>query len=455
MRKTMSKVFISTIGCLKNEEDSERMAGLLAGAGHEIVFSPEEAEIIAVNTCAFIEDAQRESIDEILAMAEYKELGKKLVVTGCLPQLYADELAIEIPEVDAFLGVDEYGSVAEVFAGVGGDDNGAVYDGKASREPGVLIGERFALSSRHSATLKIAEGCNNRCTYCIIPKIRGPYRSVPMEALVSETEKLAGEGCKELVLIAQDTSLYGADLYGKLMLPELMRALCEVDGIEWIRLLYCYDERVTDELIEVMASEPKILHYIDMPIQHVSRSVLSDMGRASSPEHIRGTVSRLRRAMPDVTIRSSLIVGFPAETSEDFAELADFVEEGNIDRVGVFEFSPVAGAPASCMQGQVPEEIAKERRFQLMEIARERSLATNEALIGSTLDVIIDEYEGEDTDGDIWIGRTRADAPEVDGEVMVRALKGAHPGDLRGRIVRVLIEDAFDYDLVGVLVEDE
>ncbi|MDR1272716.1 MAG: 30S ribosomal protein S12 methylthiotransferase RimO [Clostridiales Family XIII bacterium] len=442
----MSRVYISTVGCLKNEEDSERVAGLLSAGGHEIVFSPEEAEVLVVNTCAFIEDAQRESIDELLSLAEYREDGKKLIAMGCLTQLYADELAESLPEVDAILGVNEHAAIADVVNGIEG--RSVLTDGV----PGIAMTERYALTPRHSATLKIAEGCSNSCTYCIIPKIRGPYRSAPKEALVAEAEKLASEGCKELVVIAQDTSLYGIDIYGRLCLPELLRELCAVEGIEWIRLLYCYDERVTDELIEAMASEPKILHYIDMPIQHISGAVLGRMGRASSPGGIRDTLARLHTAMPDITVRSSLITGFPGETEEEFEELCEFVGEGLIARVGIFTFSPVAGTPAAAMDDQVQAGTSEARRAELMEIARGNSLAANEAFVGSIMDVIVDEPEAEAENG-IWLGRTKKDAPEVDGAVIFSVPAGSAERDLSGHIIKVRIDDAMDYDLVGVMIE--
>ena len=432
----MSRVFIETVGCPKNQEDSERMAGLLAAAGHEIVFGPAEADVLVVNTCGFIEAAKRESIDTIFEYLAFKEEGKLFVVTGCLAQRYPDELREELPEADAILGVSEYGKLPGII-------DELKLEGNAS--PPV----RFALSPRFSSYLKIAEGCSNRCAYCVIPDIRGPYRSVPMEQLLEEAEILAAEGCRELIIVAQDVTMYGKDLCGEYMLPELLRRLCApgaAQGIEWIRLLYCYAERVTDELIEVMATEPKILKYIDIPLQHVSGRLLESMRRPGSAESIRNTIGRLRAAMPDIVLRTTFITGLPGETENDFVELYDFVEETRFDRLGIFTYSAEEGTDAAMMPDQVDSETAEARRDALMRLQQQISLENNERLTGTVQDVLVCGKDAED----IYVGRTRGDAPEIDGEVIFEAA-GTDDGII-GTLVKVRITDALDYDLVGEIV---
>jgi ribosomal protein S12 methylthiotransferase len=473
----MSKIFIETVGCPKNREDSERMAGMLRAAGHEIVFDAARSDVVVVNTCGFIEAAKTESIETIFDFAPLREEGKKLIVTGCLTQRYAEELFEELPEADALLGVNDYGRLPEILemlregtspAGAGGDSAdpasaGAGTDAGHKRDalrhagervlaadgaPGVLAGERFALEPRAVSYLKIAEGCDNCCAYCVIPRIRGPYRSVPMETLVREAARLADEGCKELVLIAQDVTGYGKDLYGDCRLPELVRALCRTDGIEWIRLLYCYEERITDELIAVMAEEPKVCKYIDIPLQHVSGPVLRRMGRRSTPRSIRATIGKLRAAMPEIVIRTTFITGFPGETEADFAALLDFAEEQRFGRLGVFAYSREEGTPAAELPDQVPQETAEARLDALMRIQMDVSLAENERLVGSVQEVLAESLM---EDGEVWLGRTRGDAPEIDNAVMFTA-PGIDASAIMGRIVKVRVTDAMDYDLVGEML---
>ena len=458
------KVFIETVGCPKNREDSERMAGLLLTSGHTLTRDADAADAVIVNTCGFIEAAKRESIETIFACAPPPESGRRLIVTGCLTQRYAAELFGELPEADAILGVNDYERLPEILRRWESTENNCdnnqfgAGEGRilfAEGAPSVLTGPRAALESRASSYLKLAEGCDNRCTYCVIPQIRGPYRSVPMETLLAEAESLAADGCRELTLIAQDVTNYGADLCGAARLPELLRALCRIPGIEWVRLLYCYEERVTDELIETIALEPKVCPYIDLPLQHVSASVLCRMGRRSSPESIRDTIGRLREHIPGIVIRTAFITGFPGETKADFEELCEFVCAQRLGRVGVFAYSREDGTPAAGMPDQVDAETAEARRDTLMRLQLEISREENERLIGSMLDVIVDEADKTESDGSaVFLGRTRGDAPEIDNAVIFRAPAAAgNTEDLIGRIVRVQITDAMDYDLVGEIVK--
>ena len=444
------KVFFDTVGCPKNQEDSERMAGALATAGHEIVFSPEDAEAIVVNTCGFIEDAKRESIDTIFSYIPYKQddngadTGRKLIVTGCLSQRYAEELKIEMPEADHILGVEAAEKLAEVLGEM--SHNNENEDCDADED---FPRPRFALTSRYSSTLKVAEGCSNSCAYCVIPRIRGPYRSVPMEDILNEAAELAREGARELVLIAQDVTCYGKELYGEYSLPTLLRKLCRDErlaDVRWIRLLYCYEERITGELIEVMATEPKILHYIDIPLQHFSADILKRMNRLSTPDSIKNTIAKLRKAMPDIVIRTTFITGLPGETEEDFEVLYDFCAETKFDRFGVFTYSCEEGTAAALMDDQVAPELAEERKDALMRLQIDISLEANEKLVGEVVEVIVD---GEEED--YYIGRTKGDAPDIDNGVMF-TVNGAPPEP--GDFIRVRITDAMDYDLVGEMVVD-
>ena len=437
------KVYFETLGCPKNFNDTQAAEAFLIKEGFEIADSPEEADHIIVNTCGFINDAKKESIDKIFEMAELKDQGKTLTVSGCLSQRYASELTEEMPEVDLFIGVNDYGRLPGLLKELAGGrltDRNSGSDSCAYASQLPLL-ERNIEKGSYSATLRIAEGCDNCCAYCVIPSIRGGYRSKSMEDVVSEAETLAERGIKEIILIAQDVTNYGIDLYGRFMLPELLRKLVTVDGIRWIRLMYCYEDRITDELIEVMAEEPKICHYIDVPIQHSSDHTLKEMKRRSTGASIRNTISRLRDAMPDIAIRTTLIVGFPGETEDDFDDLLEFVEEERFQRLGVFAYSQEEGTPAGDREDQIPEDIKEMRLDQIMRTQLDISYQHNQELVGSVLEVLV---EAEDEDGS-YIGRSRYDAPEIDNSVIFTSARDLEPGD----IVNVYIDDAFDYDLAG------
>ena len=434
------RIYIETLGCPKNFNDSQVAAGILENENHIIVNEPEDADIIMVNTCGFINDAKTESIEKILEMAEYKADGKKLVVSGCLSQRYADDLYKEMPEVDLFVGVNEYEKLPELFSSL---STRAVVCSNCVSD--VLESQARKLSENpYTATIKIAEGCNNICAYCIIPKIRGKYRSKREEDILNEAEQLAAAGCKELILIAQDVTYYGKDLYGELRLAKLLKKLCKIDGIKWIRLMYCYEDRITDELIRVMAEEEKICNYLDIPIQHGSDSVLRAMNRRSTSASITNTLQRLRTAIPDIHIRTTLIVGFPGETEKDYETLVEFIEKEKFERLGVFSYSQEENTPAGEMENQVDEEIKAERLDGIMRRQIEISLESNQAKVGKTLEVLVEEMEDEGS----FIGRTRYDAPEIDNAVIFTSSQNPLPGDM----VKVLIQDAFDYDLVGTEV---
>ena len=435
------KVLLISLGCDKNLVDSEVMLGLLNKAGHQLTNDETEADVVVVNTCAFISDAKEESINTIIEMGELKKTGKlkKLIVAGCLSQRYKDEIMKELPEIDVIIGATNYDKIVEA---IGTDEESIVDDINYTPRP---IAERIVTTNASMAYFKIAEGCNKLCTYCIIPHIRGRYRSMPMDSLIASAEKLASDGIK-LVLVAQETTLYGVDLYGEKKLPELLTKLSEIEGIEWIRLLYCYPEEITDELIEVMATNPKICHYVDIPIQHSENAILKRMGRRTSREDIVELVGRLRTAMPDIAIRTTLISGFPGETQELHDGLVDFVDECEFDRLGVFTYSPEEGTPAAEYEDQVDGELAVKWRDEIMELQQEISYEKNQQMIGSTQKVLIEGYLVDD---DVYVGRTYRDAPGVDGIVFVSA-----PYELiSGSFVDVKITEANEYDLTGVIVE--
>lgn len=434
-----AKVFIDTLGCPKNFNDSECAAAVLEHGGYCLVGAPEDADYIIVNTCAFIEEAKRESIERIFDMAKMRKPAAKLIVSGCLAQRYAKELFAEMPEADAFIGVNDYAKLPEILAGLAGGRR-LISCGGCDSEYLRRTLRKYA-DDPYTATIKIAEGCDNCCSYCVIPAIRGRYRSKRMEDVIAEAEELASLGCRELILIAQDVTFYGRDLYGKYMLPELLTRLCRVGGIRWIRLMYCYDSRITEELIAVMAREEKICHYIDIPIQHISDRVLREMRRQSDSAGIRKVLSGLRAAMPDIAIRTTLLVGFPGETDDDFARLMDFVREEKFERLGVFAYSREEGTEAGERADQILPETAAERRDAIMELQNGISLEHNRSLKGKLLEVIVD---GREDDGS-YVGRSRFDAPEIDGGVLFASDRELRPGD----IVKVRIEDAFDYDLTG------
>ena len=441
----MKLLFIS-LGCDKNLVDTEKMLGILRDAGYEFTEDETEAEIIIVNTCCFIGDTKEESINTILEMAEYKKTAvcKALIVTGCLAERYKEEVQKEIPEVDGVLGIASYGEIATV-----------VKEALAHHHPQVFLPnnempmtrKRIVTTGGYYAFLKIAEGCDKHCTYCIIPKIRGSYRSVPMEELIEEAKSLAEGGVRELILVAQETTLYGMDLYGRKMLPELLRQLVKIPGIWWIRLQYCYPEEITDELIEVIKTEPKICHYLDIPIQHASDSILKRMGRKTSQAQLRGMIQKLRREIPDIALRTTLIAGFPGETEEDHEEMLHFVDEVEFDRLGVFTYSAEEDTPAAVMENQIPEEVKEERRDAIMELQQEIAFDHCEQMIGRTVDVMI---EGKVADENAYVGRTYMDAPNVDGYIFVQTATPLMSGDF----AKVIVTGAAEYDLIGEL-EDE
>ena len=462
----MSKnIYIDTLGCAKNEYDSQMLAAALVERGCSIVFEPEDADIMIVNTCGFIEDAKKESIARIFELAEEKGRGMKLVVTGCLSERYHAELAEEMPEVDMFFGVNDYDRLPDILIGSGLDEErpqgrGGAAPEEAAEKAGAapeeaarssdMVGDvlddlryrkRDFDEGSYTGYLKIAEGCNNACSFCAIPSIRGHYRSKRIEDCVREAQDMADAGIRELILIAQDTSQYGRDLYGKLCLPELLKKLCAIDGIEWIRLMYVYDNGITDELVETIANEPKICKYIDMPIQHVSDNVLHRMRRQSTGASIRAAITMLRERIPEVHIRTTLLVGFPGETEEDMDELLGFIDTMKIDRLGAFAFSDEEGTPSYELDGKLDEETKQARRNAVMEHQLRVSEELNEKKIGKVYEVIVDEM----IDEDVYSGRTRYDSPEIDCNVAFRSTRDLYPGD----IVNVRIDNAYEYDLEG------
>ncbi len=441
-------VAFTSLGCDKNRVDSEVMLGILQKKGYQAIADEQTADIIVVNTCCFIRDALEESIETILEMAEYKKTGncKGLIVAGCLGQRYEAEFFDELPEVDAVVGTAAYEEIAEVADRILGGEQGFKHlediDKPMQNENGVL---RVLSTAPYFAYLKISEGCDNHCTYCVIPKMRGRHRSRSMESLMEEATMLAKQGVKELVIVAQDTSIYGRDLYGEPKLHELLQKLSEIEGIRWIRLLYCYPETLTQQTIDVMASNEKICHYIDMPIQHGCDTVLKRMGRKSSQALIKDTVSRLRQAMPDIAIRTTLIVGFPGETEQEFADLQAFIKEMRFDRLGVFTYSQEEGTPAGRMENQIAEEVKEERQHLIMDIQKEIAASLCQQEVGKTLEVVV---EGKLPEEQIYCGRTKWDAPDIDGMVFFGAEEEVYSGDF----VSVKIKEASDYDLMGDVV---
>ena len=440
----MNILFIS-LGCDKNLVDSEVMLGLLDKKGYQIVDSEEDADIIVVNTCCFIHDAKEESIQTILEMAEYKKEGKlkALIVTGCLAQRYQQEIIDEIPEVDAVLGTTSYDhiveAVEEALAG-----NGHVVLEDVDALPDVKE-KRLVTTGGHYAYMKIAEGCDKHCTYCIIPKLRGNYRSVPMEKLLAEAKDLADQGVKELILVAQETTVYGKDLYGEKSLHKLLRELCKISGIQWIRILYCYPEEIYDELIRTIKEENKVCHYLDLPIQHASDAVLKRMGRRTSKAQLVEIIEKLRKEIPDISLRTTLITGFPGETQEQHEELKDFVDEMEFDRLGVFTYSPEEDTPAATMTEQIPEEVKEDRQAELMELQQEIAFDLAEDMVGREVLVMI---EGKIADENAYVGRTYKDAPNVDGLIFINTDEELMSGDF----ARVRVTGALEYDLIGELI---
>ncbi|MBQ4505767.1 MAG: 30S ribosomal protein S12 methylthiotransferase RimO [Firmicutes bacterium] len=436
------KVFIRTLGCEKNTVDSEYAAGILTAAGHSICDDPSEADVIMVNTCGFINDAKAQSINTVLEYAAEKKPGQRLFMSGCLSQRYSVELKKEMPEVDAFLGVNDYPRLPELIAG---EESGPLISAASAEYE--EYGRRMHLGSDMpwTASIKIAEGCNNICSYCAIPFIRGRYRSRKPEDILSEASALAESGVKELVVIAQDVTYYGRDFGRKGMLPELLRELCRVEGIEWIRLMYCYEDEIDQGLIDVIKEEEKICKYIDIPIQHIDSRILKAMNRKSSTESIKATINNLRKQIPGIVIRTTLISGFPTETREEAQELEDFVRETRFDRLGVFAYSKEDGTAAAKMKGQIRKDVKERRRDRIMRLQQGISLENNTRYIGRTLRVLVEEDFGDGS----YSGRSAMDAPEIDNGVLFTSKKPLIPGNFAD----VLIEDAFDYDLSGRAVE--
>ena len=440
----MNILFVS-LGCDKNLVDSEVMLGLLANHGHQMVDSEEDADVIVVNTCCFINDAKEESIQTILEMAEYKKTGsiKALIVTGCLAQRYKQEIMDEIEEVDAVLGTTSYDKIVEVIdEALQGHKSLELTDIDALP---TVDSKRLVTTGGHFAYLKIAEGCDKHCTYCIIPKIRGNFRSVPMERLIKEARDLVEQGVKEIILVAQETTLYGVDLYGKKSLHVLLKELCKIGGLRWIRILYCYPEEITDELIQVIKEEDKICNYLDIPIQHASDGVLKRMGRRTSKQQLIDTVNKLREEIPDIALRTTLITGFPGETEEQHEELMEFVDEMEFDRLGVFTYSPEEDTPAATMPDQIEESVKEDRQAELMELQQEIAFDLAERMIGKEVIVM---FEGKVADENVYVGRTYMDAPNVDGLIFVETNEELMSGDF----AKVRITGALEYDLIGELI---
>ena len=441
------KILFISLGCDKNLADSEEMLGLLTAGGHEITDDETQADAIVINTCCFIKDAKEESVETILEMAEYKKTGSchALVVTGCMAQRYQKEIIQEVPEVDAVLGTTSYGDIVKALEeAVAGNHFEEFRDIDYLPDTG---SKRVLTTGGHFGHLKIAEGCDKHCTYCIIPKLRGRFRSVPMERLVAQAEDMAEQGVKELILVAQETTVYGKDLYGKKSLHILLKKLCEIRGIRWIRVLYCYPEEIYDELIETIRDEKKICHYLDIPIQHASDRILKRMGRRTSKQELIDIIGKLRKEIPDIVLRTTLITGFPGETEEDHEELKEFVDEMEFDRLGVFTYSPEENTPAAEMADQVPEEVKEERRDELMELQQEISYDRGQDRIGQELLVMI---EGKVADESAYIGRTYGDAPKVDGYIFVQTGELLMTGDF----AKVRVTGALEYDLIGVLSDE-
>lgn len=439
------KILFISLGCDKNLVDTEVMLGMLASRGYEMTNDEQEADIIVINTCCFIHDAKEESIQNILEMAESKKNGsaKALIVTGCMAERYRQEILDEIPEVDEVLGTTAYDRILDaVDAALAGQHEVMTADLDALPLPET---KRLVTTGGHFAYLKIAEGCDKHCTYCIIPKIRGNFRSVPMERLLKEAQDLAEQGVKELILVAQETTLYGKDLYGEKSLPKLLRELCKISGIRWIRILYCYPEEITDELIQVMKEEPKICHYLDLPIQHANDTILKRMGRRTSKQELIDIVQKLRKEIPDICLRTTLITGFPGETQEQHEEVMEFIDTLEFDRLGAFTYSPEEDTPAATFEDQIDEEVKEDRQADIMELQQEIAFDKAEDMIGREVLVMI---EGKVADENAYVGRTYRDAPNVDGLIFINTDVELISGDF----AKVKVTGALDYDLIGELI---
>ena len=441
----MKLLFIS-LGCDKNLVDSEVMLGELSKRGYSFTEDETEAEVIVINTCCFINDAKEESINTILEMAEYKNTGscKALIVTGCLAQRYRQEIIDEIPEVDAVLGTTSFDHICEAVENALGGQHLTKFDDLQKLVKSE--NHRILTTGGHYAHLKIAEGCDKHCTYCIIPKIRGTYRSVPMEELLEEAKYLVSQGVKELILVAQETTLYGVDLYGEKSLHKLLRELCKIHGLYWIRIQYCYPEEIYDELIQTIAEEPKICHYLDLPIQHCNDAILKRMGRRTNKQQLIDKIEQLREAIPDIALRTTLIAGFPGETAEAHEEMMQFVNDMEFDRLGCFAYSAEEDTPAATFTDQVPQELKEVWRDDIMELQSEVCADLAEDMIGSELYVMV---EGKVADEPAYIGRTYKDAPGVDGYIFIQTGEALMSGDF----VKVKVTGAIDYDLIGELAD--
>ncbi|MBZ4668304.1 MAG: ribosomal protein methylthiotransferase [Defluviitaleaceae bacterium] len=441
------RIAFVSLGCDKNLVDSEVMLGLLQKSGFALISDESQADVLVVNTCCFIQDAKEESIESILEMAQYKKTGncKALIVTGCMAERYKDEILSEIPEVDGVVGTTGYESIVEVVEEIlQGKKIQMFSDVNAKTSENY---QRVLSTAGYFAYLKIAEGCDNRCTYCIIPQLRGKYRSRSMESLISEAKTLASQGVKELILVAQDTTRYGIDLYGEKKLPQLLKELCKIDDLKWIRLLYCYPEEITDELIDVIAEEEKVCSYLDMPIQHANTSILKRMGRRSTKEDLIHLINKLRKRIPDICLRTTLIVGFPGETDEEYEDLVQFVKDMNFDRLGVFTYSKEEGTPAAKMRGQIPKKIKEFRKDKIMKLQQAICEEKSAQCVGRTLEVIID---GKLPEENVYCGRTYRDAPEIDGMVFVSADEDLLSGDF----IKASITSSNEYDLIGRIVDE-
>ena len=441
------KIFCVSLGCDKNLVDTEMMLGLLNKDGYTFTDDEHEADVVVVNTCCFIGDAKEESVNTILEMAELKKEGrcKALIVTGCMAQRYKQEILDEIPEVDGILGTSTYDEISNVLKKVlGGSRESCFHDLNAL--PNVEV-PRVVTTGGYYAFLKIAEGCDKRCTYCIIPDLRGSYRSVPMERLIEEAKQLASQGVKELILVAQETTLYGIDLYKKKSLPKLLHELCKIPGIQWIRIQYCYPEEITQELIETIREEEKICNYLDIPIQHASDRILKRMGRRTNQKQLREMIASLRSQIPDIALRTTLISGFPGETEEEQEEVMRFVDEMEFERLGVFAYSQEEDTPAAEFPDQVPQELKEERRDEIMELQQEISYEKSQSMIGKVLEVMI---EGKVADENAYVGRTYMDAPGVDGLIFINTDLDLMSGDF----VRAKVTGALEYDLIGEICDE-
>ncbi len=440
------KILFISLGCDKNLVDSEVMLKLLEKKGYQFTDDETEADIIIINTCCFIGDAKEESVNTILEMAEYRKSGscKALIVTGCLAQRYQKEILDEIEEVDAVLGTATYDAIAETVEKALEGRKELCFEDIDRLVP--EQGGRVLTTGGHYAYLKIAEGCDKHCTYCIIPRLRGHFRSVPEERLLAEAEELAEQGVKELILVAQETTVYGVDLYGEKRLPQLLKKLAGIPGIRWIRVQYCYPEEITEELIQIIKEEPKICHYLDLPIQHASDRILKRMGRRTTQADLRRIIGRLREAIPDICLRTTLISGFPGETEEDHEELMRFVDDCEFDRLGVFAYSAEEDTPAAAMPDQIPEEVKEDRRAEIMELQQEIAFEKAEGMTGRELTVMI---EGKAADENVYVGRTYMDAPGVDGYLFLNTDETLMSGDF----ARVRVTGAAEYDLIGELIE--